>query len=142
MRVSVWLSGVPVHGRVTPPHRPSIRFLFVGSGLCLRLPSHSASRRRSCLQLTVPANRPVEDSHLLDQRHAWHTIPRDDVDAVAISRTDHHSHCPFKGDASYFTLTGGGVTVENGAWSYEQPYPAADAIRGHRVDSDLAGALA
>jgi uncharacterized protein (DUF427 family) len=60
-----------------------------------------------------------------------HYIPRDDVDAVAISRTDHHSHCPFKGDASYFTLTGGGVTVENGAWSYEQPYPAADAIRGH-----------
>ncbi len=29
--------------------------------------------RRSCLRLTVPANRPVEDLHLLDQRHAWRT---------------------------------------------------------------------
>lgn len=60
-----------------------------------------------------------------------HYIPRDDVVAGAMIRTDHHSHCPFKGDASYFTLTGGGVTVENGAWSYEQPYPAVEAIRGH-----------
>jgi uncharacterized protein (DUF427 family) len=60
-----------------------------------------------------------------------HYVPREDVDAAAMSRTDHRSHCPFKGDASYFTLSGGGVTVENAAWSYEQPFPAADAIRGH-----------
>lgn len=60
-----------------------------------------------------------------------HYIPREDVAAEAISRTAHHSHCPFKGDASYFTLSGGGVTVENAAWSYERPLPAAEAIRGH-----------
>src|ERR1700730_3363491 len=76
VRVSAWLSSVPVHCRVTPPHRPSIRFLFVGSELCFRLPSHPASRRRSCLPLTVPANRPVEDFHLLDQRHAWRTATK------------------------------------------------------------------
>lgn len=58
-------------------------------------------------------------------------LPREDVDPAAISRTDHRSHCPFKGDASYFTLTGGAVVVENGAWSYEQPFPVAAAIRGH-----------
>lgn len=60
-----------------------------------------------------------------------HYIPREDVVAEAISRTEHRSHCPFKGDASYFTLTGGGARVENGAWSYEQPFAAAEAIRGH-----------
>ncbi|HRK94867.1 MAG TPA: DUF427 domain-containing protein [Rhodospirillales bacterium] len=60
-----------------------------------------------------------------------HYVPREDVDAGAISRTAHRSHCPFKGDASYFALSGGGVTVENAAWSYEQPFPAAAAIRGH-----------
>lgn len=60
-----------------------------------------------------------------------HYIPREDVVAEAISRTEHRSHCPFKGDASYFALSGGGVTVENAAWSYEQPFPAAAAIRGH-----------
>ncbi len=60
-----------------------------------------------------------------------HYIPREDVDAGAIRRTDHRSHCPFKGEASYFSLSGGGVSVVNGAWSYEQPFPAAEAIRGH-----------
>src|SRR6185369_15101312 len=59
--------------RVTPPHRPCIRFLFVASELCFRLPPHPVSRRRSCLPLTVPANRPVKDFHLQHQRHAWHT---------------------------------------------------------------------
>jgi hypothetical protein len=73
VRVSVWLSGVPVHSRVTPPHRPSIRFLFVSSELCFRLPPHPVSRRRSCLPLSVPANRPEKDLHLQHQRHAWHT---------------------------------------------------------------------
>jgi len=52
--VSRWLSGVPVRCRVTPPRRPYIWFLFVGSGLGLRLPPHPASRRRSCLRLVVP----------------------------------------------------------------------------------------
>lgn len=60
-----------------------------------------------------------------------HYIPREDVAAEAISRTEHHSHCPFKGDASYFTLVAGGVSVENAAWSYERPFPAAESIRGH-----------
>jgi len=57
VRVSGWSPGVPVHCRVTPPHRPSIRFLFVSSGLGLRLPPHPASRRRSCLRLAVPITR-------------------------------------------------------------------------------------
>ena len=63
-RVSAWLLGIPVRCRVTPPHRPSIRFLFVNSELCFRLPPHLASRRRSCLPLSVPANRPEKDFHL------------------------------------------------------------------------------
>ena len=36
--------------------------------------SPPSSRQSSCLRLTVPANRPVEDLHLQDQRHAWHTV--------------------------------------------------------------------
>src|SRR5208282_1216299 len=36
--------------------------------------SPPSSRQRSCLRLTVPANRPVEDLHLRDQCHAWHTV--------------------------------------------------------------------
>ncbi len=40
--------------RLPCDHRPSIRFLFVGSGFCLQLPPDPASRQRPCLQLTVP----------------------------------------------------------------------------------------
>ena len=60
-----------------------------------------------------------------------HYIPREDIDPAAISRTDQRSHCPFKGNASYFTLSGGSITAKDAAWSYEQPFPAAEAIRGH-----------
>src|SRR5580693_5125087 len=45
------------HETLTPPRRPYIRFLFVGSELRLRLPSHPASRRRSCLRLAIPITR-------------------------------------------------------------------------------------
>jgi uncharacterized protein (DUF427 family) len=51
-------------------------------------------------------------------------IPRQDVDMTALSRTTHASHCPYKGDASYFTLTAGGHASENAVWSYERPFPA------------------
>src|SRR5690625_2086267 len=52
--VSERLSGLTIHGWLTPPHRPSIRFLFVRSGVCRRLPPHPASRRRSCHWLAIP----------------------------------------------------------------------------------------
>ena len=71
--VSVWLIDFPVRSRVISPRWPCIRFRFVNSGVCRRLPSRPTSRRRGCHWLTVPANRPVEDSHLQDRCHAWHT---------------------------------------------------------------------
>src|SRR5690625_3448671 len=52
--VSERLSGLTIRGWLTPPHRPSIRFLFVRSGVCRRLPPHPASRRRTCPWLAIP----------------------------------------------------------------------------------------
>jgi uncharacterized protein (DUF427 family) len=46
-------------------------------------------------------------------------------------RTDRSTHCPYKGDASYFTLRAGERTAENAVWTYEQPFPAMSAIAGH-----------
>jgi uncharacterized protein (DUF427 family) len=60
-----------------------------------------------------------------------HYIPRADVDMAALTRTAHASHCPYKGDASYFTVAAGGRRAENAAWSYERPYPAMVAIKDH-----------
>jgi uncharacterized protein (DUF427 family) len=58
-------------------------------------------------------------------------IPREDVRMDLLDRTDHRTHCPFKGDASYYTVTAGGLVRENAVWSYEEPYPAVAPIAGH-----------
>lgn len=55
-------------------------------------------------------------------------IPRKDVKMDRLERTAHSTHCPFKGDASYFSFKGG---AENVVWSYEQPYDEMAAIKGH-----------
>jgi uncharacterized protein (DUF427 family) len=58
-------------------------------------------------------------------------IPRADVEMSLLTPTAHHTHCPYKGDASYFTITSGDRVSENAVWSYEAPYPAMAAIAGH-----------
>ncbi len=58
-------------------------------------------------------------------------IPREDAAMAYFSPTEHSSHCPFKGDASYYSLSVGERVVENAVWSYELPLDAAAAIAGH-----------
>jgi uncharacterized protein (DUF427 family) len=68
-------------------------------------------------------------------------IPRADVDMNLLKATDHHTHCPYKGDASYFTIEAGGRVAQDAVWSYEQPFPAMAEIKNclafypHRVDA-------
>lgn len=62
---------------------------------------------------------------------AAHYIPREDIRMDLLRKSDFHTHCPFRGDASYWTLEAGGERVANIAWSYEAPYRGAEAIRGH-----------
>ena len=58
-------------------------------------------------------------------------IPRDDVDISALTRTSRATHCPYKGDASYFTVAADGHSADNAVWSYEQPFPAMAEIKEH-----------
>jgi uncharacterized protein (DUF427 family) len=58
-------------------------------------------------------------------------IPRADIDMALFERTAHATYCPYKGDASYFTLEVDGRVSDNAAWSYEAPYPAVGEIREH-----------
>ena len=57
-------------------------------------------------------------------------IPREDADMSAFKRTEHHTHCPYKGDANYFSLEVNGQRSENAVWTYEKPYPAMNQIGG------------
>jgi uncharacterized protein (DUF427 family) len=54
-------------------------------------------------------------------------LPCKDVKMQRLTRTTHSTHCPFKGDASYFSLVDG---PDNAVWSYEQPYDEMAAIKG------------
>jgi uncharacterized protein (DUF427 family) len=58
-------------------------------------------------------------------------VPWADVLPRHYERTDRHTHCPYKGDASYFSLIAGDARAENAAWSYQAPYPAVAQIAGH-----------
>jgi uncharacterized protein (DUF427 family) len=68
-------------------------------------------------------------------------VPMTDTRASLFRPTDTRSYCPFKGNASYWSVTAGGVTGRDVAWSYDLPYDEALPIRGHvafypnRVDS-------
>ena len=57
-------------------------------------------------------------------------FPREDVAMEYFTRTEHTTHCPYKGDASYYTLLMDGRFAENAVWTYEDPYPAMESIRG------------
>jgi uncharacterized protein (DUF427 family) len=69
-------------------------------------------------------------------------FPRRDVRMEKLARTAHSTHCPHKGDASYYSIAGG---PQNAVWSYEQPKPAVQSIQGllafypDKVDSIVAG---
>ncbi len=58
-------------------------------------------------------------------------IPRADADMGALARSAHTSYCPYKGEASYFSIQAGGRSVENAVWSYEAPFAAMAPIKGH-----------
>jgi uncharacterized protein (DUF427 family) len=57
-------------------------------------------------------------------------FPRADVAMDDLSRSDAKTHCPYKGDAAYFTVRADGRVAESAVWTYEQPYPAMAEIAG------------
>ncbi len=80
--------------------------------------------------------KPVADSvNALRMREENHQpvvyFPRADVYMALLTRTDHATHCPFKGDASYWTIDVGGQVLQNSVWSYENPCDEALPIKGY-----------
>lgn len=58
-------------------------------------------------------------------------IPRADIDMQQLRRTDRRTRCPYKGEASYYSVESGAGTIENVAWTYEDPIPGVAAIAGY-----------
>ena len=104
---SVWDYPRPPRVEPTPAH---IRVVFDGETIA---DTHRAMR---VLETSHP---PV------------YYIPLGDIRTELLSKTQRHTVCEFKGVASYWTLRVGDHTVQNAAWSYEQPIAGFDMIRGY-----------
>ena len=58
-------------------------------------------------------------------------IPREDAQMDLFERTERTTHCPYKGDAHYYTVTAHGLVADHAAWTYETPLPAVSRIAGY-----------
>lgn len=58
-------------------------------------------------------------------------FPQDSVRLDLLERTDHATHCPYKGDASYWSLNSRETSAENAVWAYESPIAAMSDITGY-----------
>ncbi|SEQ37385.1 DUF427 domain-containing protein [Thalassovita taeanensis] len=58
-------------------------------------------------------------------------FPREDIAMAFLDPSDQTTHCPFKGDASYFSIVTKSATLTNAVWSYETPKPEAARIANH-----------
>lgn len=58
-------------------------------------------------------------------------VPDEDVRTDLLRRTDHSTHCPFKGDATYWTIAVGDRVSENAVWGYEAPNEETAWLKGH-----------
>ncbi len=107
-------------------------------------PDHTVTVAPFKGRVVVQANGELlaDTQHALQLKEArypvMYYVPRRDTRMARLVPTDHHTHCPFKGEASYFSVSGG---AENAVWSYEQPYDEVLSIRDYlafypdRVDS-------
>jgi uncharacterized protein (DUF427 family) len=78
-------------------------------------------------ELLAVSDRPVlHDETGLPRRYYLHT---EDVE-VELTPTTFHTTCPFKGEASYWSLTLDGTTHDGIVWGYPDPIPGAEDIAG------------
>ena len=58
-------------------------------------------------------------------------FPQDDIAMALLDDSDHSTHCPHKGDASYYSIVTKSKTIKNAAWSYQNPKEGAERIKDH-----------
>lgn len=58
-------------------------------------------------------------------------FPRADIAMSFLDKTESTSHCPWKGDATYYAIPTKSTVIEDAAWSYEDPKPEMERIKGY-----------
>ena len=58
-------------------------------------------------------------------------IPRSDANMDAVTRTERVTHCPYKGDANYYSIKTADKVLDNAIWTYETPFPAMAEIKDY-----------
>ena len=100
-------------------------------------PDHPISIQHNRARVVVSvADRVIADTrNALTLREADYPavqyIPREDVDLTQLEPTDHATYCPYKGDCTYYSVPAGRKKSVNAVWTYEDPFPAVEQIRGH-----------
>jgi uncharacterized protein (DUF427 family) len=79
---------------------------------------------------TVADSRRVKLMH--ETRHLpVYYFPEEDVRMDLLEATDHTTTCPFKGEASHWSVRVGENVAENAVWSYPDPIGSAPPIEGY-----------
>jgi uncharacterized protein (DUF427 family) len=100
-------------------------------------PDHpiTIERNPNRIVVTVAGNVIADTTRALVLREARYGavqyIPRADVDMALLKRSQTQSYCPYKGDASYFSIPVGGERSIDAIWTYETPYEAVAPIKDY-----------
>jgi uncharacterized protein (DUF427 family) len=101
-------------------------------------PDHPITLERSPSAVVVRSGSVViaESDRALEMREASYPpvlyIPLDDVDQRYLRRSEHHTWCPYKGEASYYDIVAGDRTdLASAVWYYDDPFPSVADIKGH-----------
>ncbi len=100
-------------------------------------PEHPISivSNRSRVVVTVGGRLIADTRDALTLREASYPavqyIPRRDVDMAALTPSEHTTYCPYKGDASYYSIPAGGDRSVNAVWSYETPFEQMAQIKDY-----------
>ncbi len=91
-----------------------------------------ASRRRVRAAFGDHVIADTEDALVLREANypPVYYFPMADVETSLLGKTAHSTHCPYKGDASYWSIMMDGDLAENAVWSYEDPFASVMAIKG------------
>lgn len=109
------------------------------NGRVIKLPSSdhpiTIERNGNRVIVTLGGRVIADTSEALTLREASYPpvqyIPRKDVDLAAVTRSETTTYCPYKGEATYFSIPAGGKRSDDAIWTYEAPYDAVAEIKDH-----------